>query len=371
MEDVRLRLTNLRSQVYDPKLKRVLTPDPVVSAPLFGQSNNRYSYMLNDPMNLVDPTGYAPTGPDCTTCAPWTPPGEGGGGVTILSGGSGDGGDGNPYSRDGSADDRDDLGPPPPPQVVTSDVDGFQGAGAGAHQESLLVQLLNERARQDRLYHEALQRDTFRVTQWAMLGAGAALLVWSGGYALLAIEELSVFGGAVGMSSTQVAAANAASFALKAVPALLGEVWVLEGLSRNDPGRIADGLMMAASAGASFGEGLGAGPRAGVGVGTSPGVTRTATMTQESIEHIALRHFPTSGATGAGKFDTTSVRSVRSLINEAVLHGASRPNTRGRPGQIVEYNFGRPIGTDVSGAPAMRLRVVLTPGEVVKTAFPY
>ncbi|AUX35167.1 MULTISPECIES: FG-GAP-like repeat-containing protein [Sorangium] len=369
--DDELGLINLKGRIYDPKLKRVLTPDPVVSAPLFGQSYNRYSYVLNDPMNLVDPTGYEPTGPDCTTCAPWTPPGDGGGGVTIISGGSGDGGDGNPYSRDGSADDRDDLGPPSPPQVVKSDVDGFQGAGAGSHQESLLVQLLNERARQDRLYHEALQRDTFRVTQWAMLGAGAALLVWSGGYALLAIEELSVFGGAVGMTSTQVAAANAASFALKAVPALVGEVWVLEGLSQNDPGRIADGLMMAASAGASFGDGLGAGPRAGVGVGTSPGVTRTATMTQESIEHIALRHFPTSGATGAGKFDTTSVRRVRSLINETVLHGASRPNTRGRPGQIVEYNFGRPIGTDVSGAPAMRLRVVLTPGGVVKTAFPY
>ncbi|WP_187345694.1 hypothetical protein [Sorangium cellulosum] len=65
-------------------------------------------------------------------------------------------------------------------------------------------------------------------------------------------------------------AANAASFALKAVPALLGEVWVLEGLSQNDPGRIADGLMMAASAGASFGEGLGAGPRAGGGVRIGP-----------------------------------------------------------------------------------------------------
>ncbi|XYH97565.1 hypothetical protein ACMHYB_59060 [Sorangium sp. So ce1128] len=75
------------------------------------------------------------------------------------------------------------------------------------------------------------------MTQWAMLGASAALLVWSGGYyALLAIEELSTFGGAMGMTSTQVAAANAASFTLKAVPAMLGEVWVLEGLSQNDPG---------------------------------------------------------------------------------------------------------------------------------------
>ncbi|WP_437606003.1 RHS repeat-associated core domain-containing protein [Sorangium sp. So ce834] len=107
--DDELGLINLKGRIYDPKLKRVLTPDPVVSAPLFGQSYNRYSYVLNDPMNLVDPTGYEPTGPDCTTCAPWTPPGDGGGGVTIISGGSGDGGDGNPYSRDGSADDRDDL----------------------------------------------------------------------------------------------------------------------------------------------------------------------------------------------------------------------------------------------------------------------
>ncbi|WP_437968481.1 RHS repeat-associated core domain-containing protein [Sorangium sp. So ce260] len=263
--DDELGLINLKGRIYDPRLKRVLTPDPVVSAPLFGQSYNRYSYVLNDPMNLVDPTGYEPTGPDCTTCAPWTPPqppwGEGGGGGTIISGGSGDGDDGNPYTSASRSEGSSELNPPGP--VVKSDVDGFQGAGAGAHQGSLLVQLLNERARQDRLYYEALQRDTFRVTQWAMLGAGAALLVWSGGYALLAIEELSVFGGAVGMTSTQVAAANAASFTMKAVPAILGEVWVMEGLSQNDPGRIADGLMIAASAGASFGEGLGSGPRAG------------------------------------------------------------------------------------------------------------
>ncbi|MGK3968615.1 hypothetical protein WMF38_31085 [Sorangium sp. So ce118] len=153
---------------------------------------------------------------------------------------------------------------------MRSDADGFQGAGSGPHDGSLLVQLLNERARQDRLYYEGLQRDTFRVTQWAMLGASAALLVWSGGYALLAIEELSMFGGALGMTSTQAAAANAASFTLKAVPAMLGEVWVLEGLSQNDPGRIVDGIVMAASAGASFGAGLGAGPRAGGGRWVEP-----------------------------------------------------------------------------------------------------
>ncbi|WP_437957768.1 RHS repeat-associated core domain-containing protein [Sorangium sp. So ce119] len=68
-----LGLINMKGRIYDPKLKWVLTPDPLVSAPLFGQSYNRYSYVLNDPLNPVDPTGYEPTGPDCTTCAPWTP----------------------------------------------------------------------------------------------------------------------------------------------------------------------------------------------------------------------------------------------------------------------------------------------------------
>ncbi|XYH97560.1 RHS repeat-associated core domain-containing protein [Sorangium sp. So ce1128] len=262
--DDELGLINLKGRMYDPKLRRVLTPDPVVSAPLFGQSYNRYNYVLNDPLNLADPTGYEPTGPDCTTCAPWTPWVEGGGGVTIISGGSGDGDDGNPYTSECGAEDYSDIGPPPPPPVVRSDADGFQGAGAGPHDGSLLVQLLNERARQDRLYYEGLQGDTFRVTQWAMLGASAALLVWSGGYALLAIEELSVLGGAMGMTSTQVAAANAASFTLKAVPAMLGEVWVLEGLSQNDPGRIADGIVRRRPRGPASARGWGQG-RARVG----------------------------------------------------------------------------------------------------------
>ncbi|XXX73575.1 RHS repeat-associated core domain-containing protein [Sorangium sp. So ce134] len=338
--DDELGLINMRGRVYDPKLKRVLTPDPVVSSPLFGQSYNRYSYVLNDPMNLVDPTGYEPTGPDCTTCAPWTPrqpPWDGDDkGVTIISGGSGDGDDGNPYSRDGSADDRDDIGPPPPPRVVRSDVDGFQGAGAGAQQESLLVQLLNERARQDRLYYEALQRDTFRVTQWAMLGAGAALLVWSGGYALLAIEELSVFGSAVGLTSTQLAAANAASFTLKAAPAILGEVWVLEGLSQNDPGRIADGLMMAASAGASFGEGLGAGPRAGGGTsGRLQAETVLGRAAAQRIQNAADRtgqRITVIGSRASGKAGDLSDWDYILSGNSAKRHSAASSIPRGLSG---------------------------------------
>jgi len=102
-----------------------------------------------------------------------------------------------------------------------------------------------------------------------------------------------------------------------------------------------------------------------------PAVSRVARLTQEGVEHIALRHFPTSGASGAGKFATSSLREVRSLINEAVEKGAVRANTAGRPGNIFEYDFGRQIGTNISGNAASNLRVVVTPEGVVKTAFPY
>ncbi|WP_104983893.1 RHS repeat-associated core domain-containing protein [Sorangium cellulosum] len=260
--DDELGLINMKGRIYDPKLKRVLTPDPLVSLPLFGQSYNRYSYVLNDPLNLTDPTGFDPTGPDCTTCGPWVPRqppwDEGdGGGVTIISGGGG--------GADGKwGDDPDNNEAPPPPPLVRSDVDGFQSAAAAPYHGGFLGKLVHDRQRDERLRYEADQRSAFR---GAVIGAGAVLVIWSGGYALLAIEELSVFGSAIGMTSTQLAAAGAASFTTRAVPALLGELWVLEGLRDNDPGRVADGLMMAMSAGATYGPGLGSGPRGGADPG--------------------------------------------------------------------------------------------------------
>ncbi|AGP37744.1 FG-GAP-like repeat-containing protein [Sorangium cellulosum] len=56
--DDELGLIDMRGRVYDPSLRRFLTPDPLVTDPLWGQSYNRYSYVMNDPVNLVDPTGF-------------------------------------------------------------------------------------------------------------------------------------------------------------------------------------------------------------------------------------------------------------------------------------------------------------------------
>ncbi|MFY2560891.1 RHS repeat-associated core domain-containing protein [Corallococcus terminator] len=57
-EDDELGLINMKGRMYDPKLGRFLSPDPVVQAPLFGQSLNRYSYVLNNPLSFTDPTGF-------------------------------------------------------------------------------------------------------------------------------------------------------------------------------------------------------------------------------------------------------------------------------------------------------------------------
>jgi hypothetical protein len=44
--------------MYDPTIRRFLSADPHVTDPLSGQSYNRYSYVVNNPTNLVDPTGF-------------------------------------------------------------------------------------------------------------------------------------------------------------------------------------------------------------------------------------------------------------------------------------------------------------------------
>ncbi len=52
-------LIHMNGRVYDPTLGRVLSADPIVQAPANPQSLNRYSYVINNPLALVDPTGYS------------------------------------------------------------------------------------------------------------------------------------------------------------------------------------------------------------------------------------------------------------------------------------------------------------------------
>ena len=103
--------------------------------------------------------------------------------------------------------------------------------------------------------------------------------------------------------------------------------------------------------------------------GGSPG---QVIVTQLAIRHVEERHWPDSQAQGAGKFSPgITEESFRQLVGEAVSNGRVRQNSHGRPGQIYEYDFGHPIGINIDGRPAYRLRVVVNQRNQLITAFPF
>jgi hypothetical protein len=103
--------------------------------------------------------------------------------------------------------------------------------------------------------------------------------------------------------------------------------------------------------------------------GGSPG---QVIVTQRAIRHVEERHWPDSLAQGAGKFSPgITEESFRQLVGEAVANGRVRQNSHGRPGQIYEYDFGHPIGINIDGRPAYRLRVVVNQRNQLITAFPF
>ena len=56
-----VNLIHMNGRVYDPTLGRFLSVDPIFEFPTNTQSLNPYSYVLNNPLSMTDPTGYAPS----------------------------------------------------------------------------------------------------------------------------------------------------------------------------------------------------------------------------------------------------------------------------------------------------------------------
>ncbi len=59
---------HMGGRIYDPKLARFMSADPIVSDLTNVQRLNRYSYVLNSPLSYTDPTGFDQCPPDSATC---------------------------------------------------------------------------------------------------------------------------------------------------------------------------------------------------------------------------------------------------------------------------------------------------------------
>lgn len=57
-QDDEVGLINMNGRLYDAALGRFISADPYVQAPEMTQSFNRYTYVLNNPLGYVDPSGY-------------------------------------------------------------------------------------------------------------------------------------------------------------------------------------------------------------------------------------------------------------------------------------------------------------------------
>jgi RHS repeat-associated protein len=55
--DVETGLVNMGGRIYDPRIGRFMQADPILQ-PGWSQTLNRYSYVANNPLNGVDPTGF-------------------------------------------------------------------------------------------------------------------------------------------------------------------------------------------------------------------------------------------------------------------------------------------------------------------------
>jgi RHS repeat-associated protein len=50
---------HMNGRIYDPLIGRFMSADPILQAPGMLQSYNRYAYVMNNPLNLTDPSGFS------------------------------------------------------------------------------------------------------------------------------------------------------------------------------------------------------------------------------------------------------------------------------------------------------------------------
>jgi RHS repeat-associated protein len=59
LDELGLGLIHMNGRLYDPTIGRFLSADPVISEPESTQGYNRYSYVGNNPLSYMDPSGFS------------------------------------------------------------------------------------------------------------------------------------------------------------------------------------------------------------------------------------------------------------------------------------------------------------------------
>lgn len=83
-EDSETGLVNLKHRLYDTRIGRFISPDPLVKDPFGGQHYNRYAYASNNPLSFIDPSGLQPMPPPGAADPTGIPPQLGPAGIDIV-----------------------------------------------------------------------------------------------------------------------------------------------------------------------------------------------------------------------------------------------------------------------------------------------
>jgi RHS repeat-associated protein len=368
-------LVDMSARFYDANLGRFLAPDPTIPAPGFSQAYNRYSYVYNNPLSLIDPTGYAPEDesdpseppeydpekdsrpdkkPEGVTCGPLCIPAavvtagaivayfgikdEWAGGkvkdffskdgklmdalrsvgdalkkaVSWIPGvGGSDGGGGD----DGSAKEPDSGG-----RGTATGIDVASGAPLGNAAGSVASAPRGPTFPFDR-WTLADETPTYFGNNW--WGHGPEPEV-AAGTALFPAAPAMRLGGALAEMETaflgRLPAATAAPAARQ-----IEAAW---SVSKYRHGGLMSGM-----------------------------------------EHIMYRHSAKSGFANVSRFaEGTTARNVVGYVDDALRHGTVKQT--GASAFTIEHNLGRAIGTNIAGESAISIRVFVRDG-VIQTAFPF
>jgi RHS repeat-associated protein len=168
-----LYLIHMNGRVYDYRLGRFLSVDPIISNPLNSQSLNPYSYIGNNPFSGIDPTGYWPLPPPALIIFPQSTNGR-------------RGSYGPATSEASETGTPKDVAAPTLNQVLTaiSTVDFWRGFGFGALQAGIpLGSIFSKSPEPNNPDYEAGRATSLTISSGAQLlagrseeGAGSALL---------------------------------------------------------------------------------------------------------------------------------------------------------------------------------------------------